>query len=128
MPAAMRAAGTRTTDATCACSRGGGLYEQPEAPAAASGAARLPRRIAPAGLAAAPPRKARAWHNPIEAPMSGRKRWTHLDQMVGEGTVGAETIGNSDILPKREGCDPALAPSQVELAGLAHALSKGADA
>jgi len=59
--------------------------------------------------------------------MSGRKRWTHLDQMVGEGTVGAETIRNSDILPQREGRDPADPPLQVEPSGLAPALSKGSD-
>ena len=59
--------------------------------------------------------------------MSGRKRWTHLDQMVGEGTVGAETIGNSDILPKREGCDPVDPPLQIDLSSLAPALSKGSD-
>ena len=30
--------------------------------------------------------------------MSGRKRWTHLDQMVGSGIIGEETIRNSDVL------------------------------
>ena len=59
--------------------------------------------------------------------MSGRKRWAHLDQMVGEGTVGAETIGNSDILPRREERYPADPPLQVEPSSLAPALSKGSD-
>ena len=59
--------------------------------------------------------------------MNGRKRSPHLNQMVGEGTVGAETIGNSDILPKREGCDPVDPPLQIDLSSLAPALSKGSD-
>ena len=59
--------------------------------------------------------------------MSGRKRWTHLDQMVGEGTVGAESIGNSDILPKREERDPVDPPLQIDPSSLAPALSKGSD-
>jgi hypothetical protein len=59
--------------------------------------------------------------------MSGRKRWTHLDQMVGEGAVVAETIGNSDILPKREGADLVRPPLQVEPPCLDLALSKGSD-
>jgi hypothetical protein len=29
--------------------------------------------------------------------MSGRKRWTHLDQMVAVGIVDEETIRNSDV-------------------------------
>lgn len=127
MPAATRAAATRITGVRCACSRGDARFERPEAPAVASDAARLPRRIDPAGLAAASPRQARAWHNPIEAPMSGRKRWTHLDQMVGAGTVGAETIGNSDILPRREAREAVDPPLQVEPPCLALELSKGSD-
>lgn len=59
--------------------------------------------------------------------MSGRKRWTHLDQMVGEGTVGAETIRNSDILPKREGRGPVDPPLQVEPPCLGLDVSKGSD-
>jgi hypothetical protein len=60
--------------------------------------------------------------------MSGRKRWTHLDQMVGAGTVGAETIGNSDILPKREGRDPIDTPLKAASSRLVLALSKGSEA
>ena len=60
--------------------------------------------------------------------MSGRKRWTHLDQMVGEGTVGAETIRNSDILPKHEGRDPIDPPLKAESSSPVLALSKGSDA
>lgn len=59
--------------------------------------------------------------------MSGRKRWTHLDQMIGEGTVGAETIGNSDILSRREGRGPVDPPMQVEPSCLGLDLSKGSD-
>jgi len=100
MPAATRAAATRIIGVICACSRGDARYERPEAPAAASGSARLPRRLAPAGLPAAPPRQARAWHNPIEAPMSGRKRWTHLDQMVGNGAIYVANA--NDVTSARE--------------------------
>lgn len=41
----------------------------------------------------------------IFAGMNARKGGTHLDQMVGAGTVGAETIGSSDILAKPDGRD-----------------------
>ena len=60
--------------------------------------------------------------------MSGRKRWTHLDQMVGAGTVGAETTGNTYILPKREVRDPVDPPLEVESASPLSPLSKGSDA